>query len=73
MPVRWPSDRFSWYFAVKRGRRYHYYVSQAVLQQCEGERWGSLPYPAREIESLIGARLYTFLGDPVGVGPHLTS
>ena len=57
-------NRFSPSFSVKKGRRYHYYVSQAVLQQREDKRGQIARIPAREIEGLIGARLCTFLGDP---------
>ena len=57
-------NRFSPSFAVKKGRRYHYYVSQAVLRQREDKRGQVGRIPAREIEDLIGARLCTFLGDP---------
>ena len=57
-------NRFSPSFSVKKGRRYHYYVSQAVLQQRKDAVGQVGRIPAREIEDLIGARLCTFLGDP---------
>ena len=57
-------NRFSPSFSVKKGRRYHYYVSQAVLQQRKDAVGQVGRIPAREIEDLIGARLRAFLGDP---------
>ena len=57
-------NRFSPSFSVKKGRRYHYYVSQAVLQQREDAVGQVGRIPAREIEDLIGARQCVFLGDP---------
>ena len=56
-------NHFSPSHAVKNGTRYRYYVSQAVLQNREGDAGSIIRIPAREIEEMLGARLLAFLKD----------
>jgi site-specific DNA recombinase len=54
-------NRFTPSFTIKRGRRYRYYVSQAVIQDPSGPQSGPTRLPAHEIESRITERLQAFL------------
>jgi DNA invertase Pin-like site-specific DNA recombinase len=55
--------RFTPSHAVKNGKRYRYYVSQAAIQ---GLAQGAAPrrIPAHEIETLVSDRVKSFLGAP---------
>ncbi|HTO66850.1 MAG TPA: recombinase family protein, partial [Bradyrhizobium sp.] len=68
-------NRLSPSHAVKKGVRYRYYVSQAVLQHQEADTGAITRIPAREIEDLVRSQIATFLGDPARlideVGPAL--
>jgi site-specific DNA recombinase len=48
-------------FTIRRGRRYRYYVSQAVVQGREGKHTGVTRVPAHEIESRMLDRIVGFL------------
>ncbi len=54
-------SRFTPSFTIKRGRRYRYYVSQAVVQNPGADHNGVTRLPAHEIESRIVDRLAVFL------------
>jgi site-specific DNA recombinase len=54
-------NRFTPSFTIKRGRRYRYYVSQAVIQNPGDEHSGVMRLPAYEIESRVVERLTRFL------------
>lgn len=54
-------NRFTPSFTMRRGRRYRYYVSQAVVQNPGGEHDGITRLPAHEIESRVVERLVRFL------------
>ena len=56
-------NRLSPSHAVKNGVRYRYYVSQALLQNREGEAGSIARIPAREIEELFAARIAALLKD----------
>jgi site-specific DNA recombinase len=57
-------NRLSPSHAVKKGVRYRYYVSQALLQHREDDAGSIVRIPAREIEDLVTARIRIFLKDP---------
>jgi DNA invertase Pin-like site-specific DNA recombinase len=67
-------NRFTPSFTIRGGRRYRYYVSQAVVQNPGYEHTGLTRLPAHEIESRIVERLAAFLKsdadvfDQLGVG-----
>lgn len=48
--------------AVKKGKRYRYYVSQALIQGRPDRRGAAARIPAHDIETLVGRRLCAFLG-----------
>ena len=48
-------------FTVKHGRRYRYYVSQAVVRRPGEKQDGVVRFPAHEIESRVMERLVRFL------------
>lgn len=48
--------------AVKSGKRYRYYVSQAVIQRRPGSVGNARRIPAHDIEDLVLRRLAAFLG-----------
>jgi len=51
--------------AVKNGKRYRYYVSQAIIQD-RAEKAGSLArLPAGELEKAVIRKLQTFLENPI--------
>jgi DNA invertase Pin-like site-specific DNA recombinase len=56
-------NRLSPSHAVKKGIRYRYYVSQAVLQHREGDAGAIIRVPAREIEELVRTWIGSFLWD----------
>jgi len=56
---------------VRRGRRYRYYVSQAVVQNPGEEQAGVTRLPAQEIESRVVDRLVGFLNSDADVFEQL--
>jgi len=56
-------NRLSPSHAVKNGVRYRYYVSQALLQNRDGDARSIVRIPAREIEELVTARIAALLKD----------
>jgi hypothetical protein len=54
-------------YAVKKGRRYHYYVSRSLITQDPRESSTALRIPAREIEHLVTSRVRQWLLDPSGI------
>ena len=54
-------NRFTPSFTIRRGRRYRYYVSQAVVQHPGEEYAGVTRLPAHEIENRVVERLVRFL------------
>jgi len=56
-------NRLSPSHAVKNGARYRYYVSQALLQNRDGNAGSIVRIPAREIEELVAARIAALLED----------
>jgi hypothetical protein len=57
-------NRFTPAHAVKNGKRYRYYVSQAAIKNPGGRHRGLARIPAGEIESLACSRLGLFLRSP---------
>jgi DNA invertase Pin-like site-specific DNA recombinase len=57
-------NRFTPSHAVKNGRRYRYYVSQAAIKGIPGSQGVPLRLPAHDIEALVSARLRSLLGAP---------
>jgi DNA invertase Pin-like site-specific DNA recombinase len=66
-------NRFTPSFTIKRGRRYRYYVSQAVIQNAAGEKSGPTRLPAHEIESRVTERLQAFLRSDAQVFDELSA
>jgi hypothetical protein len=54
-------------YAVKKGRRYHYYVSRPLITQDKRESSAALRTPAAEIEHLVTSRVRQWLRDPGGI------
>jgi hypothetical protein len=50
--------------AVKKGRRYRYYVSHPLITQARAGSPGGLRVPAPEIEQLVAKRICQFLSEP---------
>src|SRR5205085_532110 len=50
--------------AVKKGRRYRYYVSHPLITQARAGSPDGLRVPAPEIEQLVAKRLCQFLSEP---------
>jgi site-specific DNA recombinase len=50
--------------AVKKGRRYRYYVSHPLITQARSQSPGGLRVPAPEIEQLVAGRICQFLSEP---------
>jgi site-specific DNA recombinase len=50
--------------AVKKGRRYRYYVSHPLITQARAGSPGGLRVPAPEIEQLVAKRFCRFLSEP---------
>ncbi|HEY2392375.1 MAG TPA: recombinase family protein [Candidatus Angelobacter sp.] len=67
-------NRFTPSHAVKRGKRYRYYISQAVIHQRETVATGPTRIPAQEIEGVICRRLMALVTSPEqlikGIGEH---
>jgi site-specific DNA recombinase len=57
-------NRFTPSHSAKKGRRYRYYVSQAVIRKRTGPSRDSERLPAQEIEDLVVSRLHALLGSP---------
>jgi site-specific DNA recombinase len=57
-------NRFTPAHAVKNGKRYRYYVSQAAIKNPGSSHSGPVRLPAGEIESLVRSKLRSFLGSP---------
>jgi site-specific DNA recombinase len=66
-------NRFTPSFTVKRGRRYRYYVSQAVIQNPASQQSGPIRLPAHEIESRVTERLQAFLRSDAQVFDELST
>ena len=56
--------RFTPTHAVKNGKRYRYYVSQAAIKNPGNSHTGPIRIPGGEIESLVCSKLRSFLGSP---------
>jgi site-specific DNA recombinase len=54
-------------YAVKKGTRYHYYVSRPLITQDQRESATALRIPAGEIEHLVTSRVRQWLLDPGGI------
>jgi site-specific DNA recombinase len=67
-------NRFTPSHAVKRGKRYRYYISQAVIHHREPATAGPTRIPAQEIEDVICRRLMALVTSPEqlikGIGEH---
>ncbi len=57
-------DRFTPSHAVKNGKRYRYYVSQAVIKGTPRPQGAPLRVPAHEVEVLVSSRLRSLLEAP---------
>jgi site-specific DNA recombinase len=66
-------NRFTPSFTIKRGRRYRYYVSQAVMQNPARQQSGPTRLPAHEIESRVTERLQAFLRSDAQVFDELSA
>jgi site-specific DNA recombinase len=66
-------NRFTPSFTIKRGRRYRYYVSQAVIQNPASQQSGPTRLPAYEIESRVTERLQAFLRSDAQVFDELSA
>ena len=64
-------NRFTPSFTIRRGRRYRYYVFQAVVQNPGEEYAGVTRLPAHEIESRVMERLVGFLKSSADVFEQL--
>jgi len=60
-------------FTIKRGRRYRYYVSKAVIQSPASQQSGPTRLPAPEIESRVTERLQAFLRSDAQVFDELSA
>jgi site-specific DNA recombinase len=65
-------NRFTPSFTMKRGRRYRYYVSQAVIKNREGQRSGTTRVPAHELEGRVTEKLLAFLKSDAEVFDEFT-
>ena len=54
-------------YAVKKGRRYRYYVSRPLMTQDQRESSTALRTPAAEIEHLVTSRVRQWLLDPSSI------
>ena len=54
-------------YAVKKGRRYRYYVSRPLITQDQRESSTALRIPAAEIEHLVTSRVRQWLLHPGGI------
>jgi site-specific DNA recombinase len=66
-------NRFTPSFTIKRGRRYRYYVSNAVIQNPSSRQSGPTRLPAHEIESRVTERLQAFLRSDAQVFDELSA
>ena len=57
-------NRFTPSHATKKGRRYRYYVSQAVIKRSKSNHSGPVRIPASEIEELVLSQLTLLLRSP---------
>src|SRR5258706_1839087 len=57
-------NRFTPSHAVKNGKRYRYYVSQAAIQHRPGNADTPTRVPAHDVEAVVCTRLGLFLGRP---------
>jgi len=57
-------NRFTPSHATKNGRRYRYYVSQAVIKNTRNRQHGPVRIPASEIEALVISQLILLLRSP---------
>jgi hypothetical protein len=57
-------NRFTPSHATKKGRRYRYYISQAVIKNARNRHNGPVRIPALEIEELVISQLTLFLQSP---------
>ena len=57
-------NRFTPSHATKKGRRYRYYVSQAVIKSARNRQHGPVRIPASEIEELVISQLTLLLRSP---------
>lgn len=57
-------NRFTPSHAVKRGKRYRYYVSQKVIRDASSASGQPGRIPARELETLVLSRLKSFFSSP---------
>lgn len=64
-------NRFTPAHAVKNGKRYRYYVSQAAIRNPGSRHRGSIRMPAGEIEGLVCSKLQSFLSSPDAVADAL--
>jgi site-specific DNA recombinase len=53
--------------AVKKGRRYRYYVSRPLIVGARADAAAGLRVPAAEIEQIVGNRIRRFLAEPASV------
>jgi len=66
-------NRFTPSFTIKSGRRYRYYVSQAVIQNPASQQSRPTRLPAHEIESRVTERLQAFLRSDAQVFDELSA
>jgi site-specific DNA recombinase len=66
-------NHFTPSFTIRRGRRYRYYVSQAVIQNPASQQTGPTRLPAHEIESRVRERLQAFLRSDAQVFDELSA
>ena len=60
-------QRLSPTYAIKKGARYRYYISSALMRQAGTNRSGGWRIPAGDLEGLVINRLRTFLADPTAI------
>jgi len=53
--------------AIKRGTRYHYYVSKPLISESRADAPGGLRIPAGDIEQVVTTRICTLLSEPAQV------
>jgi len=54
-------------YAVKKGTRYHYYVSRPLITKDQTERSAGLRIPAADVELLVTSRVRQWLLDPINI------
>jgi site-specific DNA recombinase len=65
-------NRFTPTHAAKGGKRYRYYVSQAIIKNKARKPHGPVRLPAQEIEDLVVSQLQSFLQSPQRLMDSLT-